>query len=304
MWRRRNLLNVTGAAMTISEAFDTYLQDVIVFKSQSDKTEENHIVCMRSMLHFFGDIDVESLTLPMIRRWKASLDKRVSRSTVRNYIIRFRVVLTHTYQLGYKVVNPDLVPVPKRTSHVPQFITPEETQLLIDTALAPRAGYRRENRLRNAAIISLLAASGVRNSELCGLDRVDMRPEMTFTVMGKGEKPRLCFFDERTTALLKEYMQVRVDEDAALFVSPQTGRRISNGTIQEIFRVVSRHSGLNKRVHPHMMRHSFATDLLKNNTNLRYVQEFLGHESILTTQMYTHVVNEDLHSVYREKHRV
>jgi site-specific recombinase XerD len=290
--------------MLISDAFKAYAADVIVFRNQSPKTEENHYVCMRAMLAFFEDVEIHSLTFPMVRDWKLALERTRSPETVRNYVIRLRVVLGYLIERGHHVLPPSNIPVPKRGDKVPVFITKEDVSKLIKVTSKPVSGYAKENRLRNAAIISLLYASGIRVSELCSLDRNDIRDDGSFTVLGKGHRARLCFVDDRTNTLLKDYMASRSDNHPALFLSIQNGRRMSAANVQTLFRLARKKAGFSAPIHPHTMRHSFATNLLRNNANIRYVQALLGHASLETTQQYTHVVNKDLHNVYREHHTV
>lgn len=277
--------------MSISDAFEQYRQDVILFSNQSSKTEEAHLVCMRLLLVFFGDVPIESLNFEMIRLWKRELEKRRSPETVRSYIIKLRVVLIYCDRRGVPVINPGQIIVPKRPDHVPVFITAEEVTLLINSC----------RRLRSKAVISMLYASGIRVSELCSLD-IGQIHNHCFTVIGKGNKARLCFTDERTENYLSLYLSKRKDNHPALFLSTQREGRMTPTNVQFILKAARRNAHLNKHITPHTLRHSFATNLLTNNTNLRYVQEMLGHKSIQTTQMYTHVVNEDLRKVYNEKH--
>lgn len=274
--------------MTLTEAFEVYRLDCIVFRNQSTKTEENHYVCLRALISFFGDIEVTSLTFEMVRDWKISLDKGRSPTTVRNYILKLRVVLSYLKKRGHDVLDVDLIPIPKRAERIPDFITKEQVELLISCT----------SRVKNKAIISLLYASGCRVGELCALDRTTIK-DNSFTVVGKGGKVRLCFLDERTTTYIAAYLETRTDNKQALFLT-DAGQRTKPGVIQETFKSVRKRSGLN--VHPHTLRHSFATDLLRNNANMRYVQVLLGHSSLQTTQMYTHVVDEDLRKVYNEFH--
>lgn len=278
-----------------------YVQDVIHFQNQSVKTEENHHIAIKSLIDFTGDIVVSGLTFDMVRSWKLHLEKSRSQATVRNYIIKLRVILSYLENIGYPCLSPDLVPVPKRVERIPTYLSPKEVEHLLKVAGKPASGYHTTNRLRNVAMVSLLYASGIRVSELCRLNRGELKGGC-FTVVGKGNKPRLCFFDERAKASINTYLASREDNNEALFVTG-SGRRVTPGNVQEVFRTLARKSGL-KACNPHVLRHSFATDLLKNNTNLRYVQEFLGHASIQTTQMYTHVVNEDLRAIYKSKHTV
>jgi len=290
--------------MLLSEAFELYRTDVILFKNQSPKTEENHLVCLKALFVFFGDVPIESLAFSMVRDWKTALAKTRSDSTVRNYIIRLRVVLDFCNSRGVICLRAEQVPVPKRNDTVPEFITKEDVAKLIRAVSVPAPGYSRLNRLKNAAMIALLYASGIRVSELCGLNRADVKEDGTFTVVGKGGRARLCFMDERAAWLVNEYLVERSDNNTALFISAQNTRRITPGTVQGVFRLARKKAGFTAPIHPHTLRHSFATNLLRNNANIRYVQVMLGHASLETTQMYTHVIDEDLKAAYMRHHSI
>lgn len=289
--------------MLISDAFEMFRIDHIVYNNQSSKTEEMNRLACRSLLNFTGDIDIEDLTFDKVRKWKEHLLRTRSEGTVRGYIIKLRVVLKYLAQRGYKgIINHEVVGVPKRGDTVVEFLTPSQVQQFLDTALEPRAGYSHRSRTRNAAIIALLYASGIRVSELCHLNRDFLKPGMNeFTVVGKGRKARICFVDERAKYYLNKYLMLRSDNNPALFIG-NMGNRITKDNIAVMFRVNSRRSGLS--AHPHTMRHSYATNLLKNNTNLLFVSKFLGHSSVQTTEMYTHVVDEDLRAIYNQKHTI
>jgi len=277
----------------LSEAFERYRQDVIIFANQSRRTEESHNTCLKVLLAHVGDIDIETITFEVVRDWKLELNSGRSPGTVRQYILKLRVVLAHMQRLGYQVLDYELIPVPKRADHVPGFISKEDVTKLIDSS----------RRLRSKTIISLLYASGLRVSELCILDRAQIH-DRSFTVIGKGNKARLCFFDARTEELIKLYLTTRHDNHPALFLSTQQETRMTPTNIQFIIKAAANNAGLKQHITPHTLRHSYATNLLHNNVNLRYVQEMLGHSSIQTTQMYTHVVNEDLRKVYSAGHTI
>lgn len=261
-------------------------------------------LALKSIVKFMGDLDIESLSFQDVRNWKDHLLKTRSQNTVRGYIIKLRVVMAYMQKRGYKVLDPDIIGVPKRDKKPVDFLSENDVRRLIEAAYEPRTGISAVSRHKNRAIISLLYASGVRVSELTRIDRADLKSDGTFTVIGKGGKPRLCFFDPRTEDYLRSYLELRKDNHPALFTSEQTQDRISPGTIQEMFRNARIRAGFSQPVHPHTMRHSYATNLLRNNTNLVYVRDFLGHTSVQTTEMYTHVVNEDLKRIYNEKHTV
>lgn len=276
--------------MLISEAFNAYRQNVIAFKGQSHKTEENHLIAQRCLINFVGDIDISLLTFEMVRQWKHELDQKRCPETVRNYIIKLRVVLAYLKVIKVEALDPAAVAVPKRTDKIPPFLSAEQVAILIDST----------NKLKNKCIVSMLYSAGLRISELCAMDRGQIH-EKTFTVVGKGGKARLCFIDDRTDTLLRLYLQERTDNERALFLN-DAGTRLLPRTVQETFKTIRKRSGID--CHPHSLRHSFATNLLRSNTNLYYVSRFLGHSSLETTKQYLHVVDYDLEKIYREHHTI
>lgn len=285
--------------MSIPEAFEQYRQDHIVFTDQSKQTEFYYSVYGRSLAASVGNIQIEDLTFGHIRDWKNSLSKTRSNSTIRNYLAGVRMVLTYLRKQNVPVMDPELITLPKRDDKVPAFISAEEVQKLIDCCV----------RVRSKAIISLLYGSGIRLSELIGLDRSDIKGN-TFAVIGKGDKQRPCFLDERTLGYLEAYLATRKDNHQALFISTQhnTGSeiplRMTPTNIQLILKIARQKAGIAVKVTPHTLRHSFATNLLKNNCNIRHTQAMLGHADIRTTMRYTHVIDEDLHKVYSSFHTV
>lgn len=288
--------------LSVSLAFELYRKEYIVYRNQSAKTEEMSTLACKSLVAFCGDIPVEELTFEHVRAWKEKLCYSRSQNTARGYLIKLRSVLKHLRLRGYDVMNYELVALPKRLDATIDYLTPEEVSTLISCVFKPQAGYRKLNRYRNRAIVAVLYASGVRVSELCSLNRLSIRDDGTFTIQGKNDKIRLCFLDERALMAVKEYLDLRTDRDPALFLSHQTGKRITKCVVQMMFRYATDKMGYPKPIHPHMLRHSFATDLLKNNTNLYYVSKFLGHASVDTTQKYLHYVDSDLKALYTKKH--
>jgi site-specific recombinase XerD len=288
--------------MKLTGAFALYRLDVIVYNNQSRKTEETHNHVLKLLVGFTGNIALSDLTFDQIRDWKQWLSLKREPTTVREYIIRVRVVLRHAQKRGYDCLDYELVGLPRRPDKVPPFLTKQQVAEILRGLERKARGYPEIARARNLAIVSLLYASGIRASELLQLDRGSIRDDGSFTIVGKGSKARLCFTDERTRMYLYHYLNMRNDSHPALFTSHQTGSRLSKSQLQLIFARVRTLVTFDIPVHPHTLRHSFATDLLRNNTNLRYVQELLGHSSISTTQMYSHVTNLDLQRVYAAGH--
>lgn len=280
--------------MTLSEAFAAYASDVIAFRNQSWKTEEHHNVTLKSLLLFTGDIPIEQLTFANVRDWKLSMEKRnLSVITIRGYLIKLRVVLAYLVGRGFKVLTPEQIPLPKRLDTVPDIVSPAQVELLINATAKPR----------NKAIISMLYSTGLRVSELCSLN-IGSIEEDYFTVMGKGGKSRICFIDQRTRGLLRLYLRTRRDNMPALFISPLNGLRITPGGVQEIFKYARKKAGFDFPVHPHTLRHSFATNLMKNGAHLRAIQLMMGHTNLNTTQVYLKLYDQDLIEDYQKYHTV
>ena len=279
--------------MLLSEAFDMYLEDYIRAKNQSTRTEEMHDACKRLLIEFLGDKRVDQLTVLDVREWRKEITKGRKPNSVRVYILRLRAVLRYCNIRDIPCIKSQLVPVPKREATVPIFLTEQEVSAMIERACS----------LRNAFIISLLYSSGIRLSELIALNKgqiIDRR----FTVIGKGKKPRLCFIDERTELLMNMYLAKRQDNSSALVVSNEYKRRMTATNIQLLVRNTAKRAEITKKVTPHTLRHSFATNFLRNNGNMRYLSAMLGHASLDTTMMYAHVVDYDMQKQYEKYHTI
>lgn len=280
--------------MLVSEAFNAYASDVIAFRNQSRKTEEHHNVALKSILGFIGDVPISELTFNNVRDWKLSMEARnLSVITIRGYLIKLRVVLAYLESRGIKILSPVQIPLPKRIDTIPEVINPLQVQLLIDSTA----------KARNKAIISLLYSTGLRVSELCSLNRISVSEDY-FTIIGKGGKSRICFIDKRSRRLLGQYLRERRDNDPSLFISPLNGLRMTPGGVQEIFKYARKKAGFDFPVHPHTLRHSFATNLNKNGASLRAIQLMMGHASVQTTQIYLHIYDSELIEDYQKYHTI
>jgi site-specific recombinase XerD len=171
---------------------------------------------------------------------------------------------------------------------------------------------------RDRAILEMLYSTGLRISELTALNRQSVNLDLgEFHVRGKGRKVRIVFLSERAKVFLTEYLDERDDLFEPLFLNHRRARnrkkgdldvkgehrRLTEYTIQDMVRNTALKAGLTKRVTPHTLRHSFATELLLNGADIRSVQELLGHSSITTTQIYTHLTNNRLKEVHGKFHK-
>lgn len=280
--------------MKISQAFDLYYANYVAIRNQSRRIRETHDVAKRWLIQYLGDKEMEELTMDDIALWVREMKKTKCINTIRNYVTRLRVVCDYLALLGVPCIKTALIPIPKREATIPAFLTAQEVTKMIDRAY----------NLRNALVISLFYSSGIRISELISLNRgqiVDRR----FTVIGKGNKPRLCFIDERTEQLMDEYLATRDDSNDALIVSGLYKQRMTPTNVQLLVKNTAIRAGLGGRhITPHTLRHSFATNFLRNNGNMRYLGTMLGHSSLQTTMMYTHVVDVDLQRQYEKYHTI
>ena len=277
--------------MLISDAFDLYKKNYMAVRHQSIRILETHEVCKRQLVQFLGDKDMAEITIDDVARWEKWLNKSRCLNTVRNYITRLRVVADYMALLGLPSIKAALIPIPRREATVPAFLTPSEVEAMIACSYS----------LRNAFTISLLYSSGIRLSELIQLNRGQI-VDRQFTVIGKGNKPRLCFIDERTEHLMEHYLRTREDRADALIISAQNKARMTPTNVQLLIRNSATRAGITKKVTPHTLRHSFATNFLRNNGNMRYLSTMLGHASLDTTMMYAHVVDNDLKDQYKKYH--
>ena len=189
---------------------------------------------------------------------------------------------------------------PKAARPLPKALSVEAAQRLLEGNAESSPATTRD-----AAMFELLYSSGLRVGELVALDLADNPAQGEVTVTGKGSKTRTVPVGARAREALKAWAQVRAQlaapEEKALFVGAR-GRRIAPGTVATRLGAWARSRGLNEHVHPHMLRHSFATHVLQSSQDLRAVQELLGHASISTTQVYTHLDFQALAKVYDAAH--
>lgn len=279
--------------MLISQAFDSYERNYMAIRHQSIRICQTHAVTRRMLIDILGDKDMADITVEDIGKWAKELRKRRCSNTVRNYIVRLRVVTEYLALIDVPCIKTALIPIPKREATIPAFLTAEDVTKMIECSY----------NTRNAFVISLLYSSGIRLSEMIQLNRNSI-VDRKFTVVGKGKKARLCFIDERTEHLMSQYLKTRKDNSEALIVSAVNKARMTPTNVQLLIKNSAIRAGIDKRVTPHTLRHSFATNFLKNNGNMRYLSTMLGHASLDTTMMYAHVVDNDLQAQYEKYHTI
>lgn len=240
-----------------------------------------------------------------LRRWAASLSAGgAGPSTVQRKLAAVRGLLRTLVEYGERDANPaDLVSAPRAGSRLPVTLKATEVAALLDAipASAPLE-------LRDAALFELAYAAGLRAEELVSLDLDSVSFEAEeLRVEGKGQKTRVLPAGEVALHALERYLArgrpalATTDVTPALFLS-KSGRRLSTSDVRRRVKGWARRAGLGGRVHPHALRHSYATHLLEGGADLRAIQELLGHASLSTTQVYTRVESARLRTAYAQSH--
>lgn len=193
------------------------------------------------------------------------------------------------------------IKTPKKDKLLPQLIYRDELQKILN--YSPSGKFQH----RNKAIITLLYSSGIRVSELCNITMSSIDLENRYlTVIGKGNKTRICPFSKNCKIILENYINLErkliVKNDCDSFFINKFGEKITTRAIEMIISDVSLKLFGSKKLHPHLFRHTYATNLLNNGADLRVVQELLGHSSLMTTQVYTHLAKEEINKVYKVSH--
>jgi len=240
-----------------------------------------------------------------IRGFMACLhEKKLKRSSLARKLAAIRSFLQFCVARGWLRENPArVVATPRQERRVPSFLSEEE---VVDFLEAPRSN--RPLDLRDRALLELLYATGIRVSELVGINDEDVNfEERLIRVRGKGKKERLVPFGRVAADRLSAYLRARPGllkervGEKALFLNYQ-GKRLTTRSVERIVDKVIRLAAWRKKISPHSLRHSFASHLLSRGADLRVIQELLGHESLATTQKYTHLDLARLMEVYRKSH--
>ncbi len=258
----------------------------------AQKKSRNTVKEYKSIVKNFLDYekkDPKNISMDDIEKYREYLviNKQSSKQTV--------YLTIKALQAFFKFINRnDLVkiPSPKRSKKLPVYLNSFEMNRLIEVS---------SEKIRDHAIIMLLAYSGMRVSELCSLDieDVDFIEGIVKIRSGKGDKDRIVVVDGKALESLKEYLHKEKRFNGPLFIS-QKETRITPVQVERLIKKYSQMAGIKKHVTPHVIRHTFATTLLKNGADIRFIQQLLGHSSISTTEIYTHVDENTLRNIYEK----
>jgi site-specific recombinase XerD len=302
--------------MKLSELKRRFLEYTEIEKGRSLKTIENYDRYLTRFLSFLKSEDPAKITDEAVRDFRLFLNRqsagnnRATKETLKKktqnyYLIALRSFLKYMARTGITSLPSDRIELAKVAERQIDYITAEELRRLLD---APNGSDMKS--LRDKAILELFFSTGLRVAELCSLTRdVDFSRE-EFSIRGKGEKVRIVFLSDDARKAVKAYLAKRDDVDDALFVKVAAEKKfngesmpLSRRSVERIVKYYATKAGIvSKKVTPHVIRHSFATDLLSNGADIRSVQTLLGHSSITTTQIYTHVTDKHLKEVHKKFH--
>lgn len=285
-----------------------FLEYLEIEKHRSQKTLENYGRYVGDFIHWAKEQGVsapEQITLDVVRNYRLYLNRKTTidgeqlkHITQNYYIIALRGMLAYLGKRGIITLTPEKVELSRQEQRKVDFLEPDEVRRLIEGVSGNDI-----NSLRDRAIVTTLFSTGLRVSELAGLDRENINLERgEFAVRGKGKKIRVVFLDEVAKKAIQEYSSARADIEEALFLNHRSRTRLTVRQIQRILKHYAAKAGIVKHVTPHVLRHSFATGLLMKGADIRSVQEMLGHSSITTTQVYTHITNPRLKEVHKKYH--
>lgn len=285
-----------------------FLEYTELTKGRAVKTVENYDRYLTRFLAFAKAKSAGDITEEKIREFRLWLNRQpgsggnaMKRRTQNYYLIALRAFLKFLVRRGVKALPPERIELAKVPERSLDLITSAELERLMK---APAGDELKA--VRDRAVMELLFSTGLRVSELCSLNSdIDLsRDELS--VRGKGDKVRVVFLSPEAKKAVSAYLKARKDMEEALFVNYGRGNakpgRLTPRAVEMLIKHYAVKAGITSKVTPHVLRHSFATDLLENGADLRSVQALLGHANIQTTQIYTHVTDKHLHDIHRQFH--
>lgn len=301
-----------------------FLEYLEIERNRSKMTLRNYDHYLKRFVEYCATQGVttpEEVDLELVRSYRLYINRMVQadgkplKIITQNYhLIALRSFLKYLSKRDVKSLAPEKIELPKTPSRQVGFLTVEEVQRLI---VATDTVKNKLVQARDRAILEMLFSTGLRVSELTNLkqDQVNIN-RREFSVRGKGDKLRVVFLSDQAAECLAKYLKLREDNSKALFIRHKEKESVekqmesmgANKTgltprsVQRIMKKYAMLAGIMKDITPHVLRHSYATDLLTNGADIRAVQEMLGHASISTTQIYTHLTNKRLRDIHEKFH--
>lgn len=290
--------------LELKNLLNDYISYLEIEKGRSKKTQDNYLRYLKEFLTFSKINYPQEITEEIVRNFRLYLAKKnIKKITQSYYLIALRNFLKYLIRRDIKTLSPEKIELPKITRKQIEILEYSDLEKLLN---APQGNDLKT--LRDRAILETLFSTGLRVSEICNLNRYLNFERGELTIRGKGDKLRIVFLSEKAKKAIQAYLNKRTDTEEALFISltknknPKVLGRINPRTIERLIDYWARRAGIPQKVWPHMIRHSYATDLLINGADLRAVQELLGHQNISTTQIYTHLTNKELREIHKAFH--
>lgn len=231
----------------------------------------------------------------------------LKKNTQNYYLIAIRRFLRYLMKEGITALSPERIELAKIGGRELDLLTVAELKRLLNAPTTDKSDANTVQVLRDKAILELFFSTGLRLSELCSLNRdLDLSKD-EFSIRGKGEKVRVVFLSEKAKDAIRTYLKARKDMEEPLFIQfsrnmKDKKSRLTPRSIERLVKHYAIKAGISRKVTPHVLRHSFATDLLANGADIRSVQVMLGHANIATTQVYTHVTDKHLKEIHKKFH--
>ena len=297
----------------LNQHITDFLEYCEIEKNKSTHTIKNYHHYLERFAKFSKIKDPKDIDLGSVRKYRIYLNrlqnkngKSLKTSTQNYHVVALRAFLKYLAKRDVKTLAAEKIELQKIPDRTVDFLSSEELEKLLQQ---PKTDKIRG--VRDKAILEMLFSTGLRIAELTSLNRTQVNPEKDdFSVTGKGGKVRIVFLSSDAQLWLRKYLYMRSDNLKPLFINhsekedPQNlnASRLTARTIQRRIKKYALLAGLTKKVTPHTLRHSFATDLLSNDANIRSVQAMLGHANLSTTQIYTHVTNQELKKIHHKYH--
>jgi len=273
-------------------------------KNVSGHTERSYLADLEQFFDFLGSRQLQDVDHQVLRSFIGHLlASNISKASINRKLSALRTYFKYLNRQGVVPANPArLVATPRKEKRLPAVLTVDQALGLMDSS-GSAAAAGGEHELRDRAILETLYSTGIRASELVGMNREDISAsDRLVRIRGKGRKERVVPIGRKALDAIDAYTRAKKkNEIAAVFTGP-TGKRLTPRTVQRILEKYRKKLGFPQKASPHTLRHSFATHLLESGADLRAIQELLGHASLSTTQRYTHLNLASLMDTYDKAH--
>ena len=311
-------------AQKLSKLTTDFLEHLEVERNRSQRTIENYDFYLRRFLGWLGEGKMPSaITGETVRKYRLWLNRLadvhgdpLKKNTQNYHLIALRSFLKYLAKRDVDTLAPEKIELMKMPDREVAFLEGSDLNTILEMPLKLMKQETKSGEViayRDKAMLELFFSSGLRVSELVNLkqENINLKKD-EFTITGKGKKTRIVFLSEQARHWIKKYLAARKDMNPYLFVShdKRTGDKkkkdesepITPRSAQRMVQKYAKAAGITKSVTPHTLRHSYATDLLQNGADIRSVQAMLGHSSITTTQIYTHITDKELRNVHKKFH--